>query len=341
MRQRKAIDKAFERGINVSSNRAGKRRKVDDGRAVDIVQNEGGFVDDRAGSEGGYHDVEGGFMVEDDEGGGGGFLVDGAEEVNTDEEITNGRKAEDGLASNSVERIPLSALPRLLAALSLPNDDDVLGVFRSSASGWDVEDAATRRRNREDEGELTVERKDFRAVCAALMGPDEMGDKAGSHESETTEEEDVYHLPAEDDESSLSSLSGSDYAGESSKPRTTSPRSRTKRSTKTLEAMTDRKQKQLSLTSRQKEVVREIWDMLKPKARDGGRQSNILGREDVKHWVRTLGEMWTEDEVRLDDVEYIADVEITDMVGLFSTQHEGRGLDFSDFATTMLRAGLV
>jgi hypothetical protein len=29
------------------------------------------------------------------------------------------------------------------------------------------------------------------------------------------------------------------------------------------------------------------------------------------------------------------------MVGLFSSQHEGRGLSFDDFAHVMLRAGLV
>ena len=130
------------------------------------------------------------------------------------------------------------------------------------------------------------------------MGPDEVGE-AGSAASSTTEEEDAYHLPSEDDESSLSSLSESDYAGESSKPNLTkSPRPKSKRSRKDLEEQTDRKQ--LTLNSRQKEVVREIWDMLKPKAKDGGRSSNILGREDVKYWVRTLGEMWSEDEVSLD-----------------------------------------
>ncbi len=29
------------------------------------------------------------------------------------------------------------------------------------------------------------------------------------------------------------------------------------------------------------------------------------------------------------------------MVGLFSTQHEGRGLSYDDFGTVMARAGLV
>lgn len=35
------------------------------------------------------------------------------------------------------------------------------------------------------------------------------------------------------------------------------------------------------------------------------------------------------------------DAEITDMVGLFSTQHEQRGLNFDDFGAVMARARLV
>jgi len=125
-------------------------------------------------------------------------------------------------------------------------------------------------------------------VCAALMEPEEGGEGSGVSDNE---EEDAYQLPSDD--SPLSSLSESDYQGGPSKPkRTSSPRTRRNKSRKALE-VTDR----TKLTSRQKEVVRDIWDMLKPKAKEGGRGSNILGREEVKHWVRSLGEMWTEEEV--------------------------------------------
>lgn len=33
--------------------------------------------------------------------------------------------------------------------------------------------------------------------------------------------------------------------------------------------------------------------------------------------------------------------QITDMVTLFSTQHEGRGLSYDDFGAIMVRAGLA
>jgi hypothetical protein len=49
------------------------------------------------------------------------------------------------------------------------------------------------------------------------------------------------------------------------------------------------------LSSRQREVVRDIWDMLKPDS--GARGGYILGRDEVKRLVRDLGEMWSDDEV--------------------------------------------
>ena len=267
--------------------------------AVEAADVEGGgrFVGDDGG--GGFMEEEGGFAADDD---GGGFLPNGPGQgdgdFGTDDTDTPARADEVELEIAGSKRIPLSVLPSLLASLGLPNDDDVLSVFRSSASGWDVEDGDSHRRKRDDEVELGVEKKDFRAVCAALMGPDESAAGA-SGGSGNEDEEDVYRMPS--DGSSLSSVSDSEYdAGPGAGPsrvkgrRSGSPKARTstRRSRKVLE-VNDR----AKLSSRQKEVVQDIWDMLKPKAKDGGRGSHILGRDDLKHWVRTLGEMWTEDEV--------------------------------------------
>lgn len=286
--------------------------------------------------EGGFIEDEGGFPTDDERGG---FLPD------DDEDRSIGKDASPGMSDdepeiNASKRIPLYALPSILAALGLPNDDGVLSVFKASASGWDLEDPVTRRRKRDDEDDLGVERKDFRAVCAALMGPDE-GAKDGSVGSE--EEEDIYQAPS-DEESSLSSILESDYdggPGKSRLKRTCSPKTRTrtdtKRSRKALEEISATK-----LSTRQREVVRDIWDMLKPKAKEGVRGANILGREEVKHWVRTLGETWTEDEVSsLIFVKLELMSKISEMVALFSSQHEQRGLSFEDFGNVMARAGLV
>lgn len=243
----------------------------------------GGFDPDDGG--GGFMEDDGGFIAEDDAGG---FVADDGD-GSTEDDAPSPRLSAEGNDGASPARIPLHALPKILASLGLPNDDDVLGVFRSSASGWHDDDPLTSRRKRDDGGEPGVKSKDFRAVCAALMEPDEGGEGSGSDE----EAEDAYRLPS-GEESSLSSLSESDYEGKPVRPRRTgSPKTRSSRSRKALEANTDRPK----LTSHQKEVVRDMWDMLRPKAKDGGRGSSILGREEVKHWVRTLGEMWTEEEV--------------------------------------------
>jgi hypothetical protein len=76
----------------------------------------------------------------------------------------------------------------------------------------------------------------------------------------------------------------------------------------------------------------------------------VLGRDEVKRWVRELGEMWTDEEVRLVRscaLEAITPDEsglmgqIGEMVSLFSTQHEGRGLSYDDFGQVMARGRIV
>ncbi|KAF8560097.1 hypothetical protein OG21DRAFT_1529671 [Imleria badia] len=90
----------------------------------------------------------GGFIVEDSESGpsqyeAGGFIV-------------------EDLPSNPFDaqsHIPLSEIPRALNLLDLFPDDDILGVFKNAARGWGAQNAR-------NDG---VSRKDWRAVCAALL----------------------------------------------------------------------------------------------------------------------------------------------------------------------------
>ncbi|OCF77047.1 hypothetical protein I204_02756 [Kwoniella mangroviensis CBS 8886] len=358
-KQQRNIDRAFNRGIQILEARGRKRRKVQHS-PVPMKDEQGGFVDDGegggfmvedAGGEGGFvpDDEEGGFMVDDNDQGGG-FMVD------DDNQAGGGFLPDDQedqtSSTNTGKRIPLHLLPSLLSSLGLPSDEDVLAVLKASASGWeeDGEDNSRRTGKRgagaegEEEGGAGVELKDFRAVCAALMGPD---DGNGDGEEDEDEDEDDFEIPSE--ESELSSLSGSEYgedndniSGTTGKNKSGNKvKSRDFAETEDNESLPAPKRKgrkgknldidssgRIKLSSRQKELAMDIWEMLKPPSSTRKGEGYVLGRDEVKKWVRELGEMWTEEE-------------ITEMVSLFSTQHEARGLSFDDFGGVMLRAGLV
>ncbi|WWC86779.1 uncharacterized protein L201_001658 [Kwoniella dendrophila CBS 6074] len=394
-KQRRRIDRAFSRGIQIVEGRSNKRRKIEkklpdqqrqqrsngqqeEGGFLPDESNAGGFMDEDIDAGGGFlpddeGDAGGGFMLDDDDDeGGGGFLPD--DQDNEEGGFVTSDQAKSRSASVPIpgpptdKRIPLHLLPSLLSSLGLPSDEDVLAVFKASASGWEDEDQSTNtsRKKRglgEDENDNNaggVELKDFRAVCAALMGPDENGDtdQAGDEDDdEGLEEEDTFELPSDNDESDLSSLSGSEYGTEETDNHNKSGRStRVNRiksrdfaesgsSTPNKRKIVTRGKKKLDLdstgkirlNSRQKELAKDIWDMLKPSnsqqqkksgTKGDSSSSYVLGRDEVKKWVRELGEMWNDEE-------------ITEMVTLFSSQHEGRGLTFEDFGGVMLRAGLV
>lgn len=90
--------------------------------------------------------------------------------------------------------IPLSRIPHALQLLDLPPDDEeVLAVFRNAATGWEDDDSSrrtARRRKRDltttsednDATEELVSLRDWRAVCAAVMGEDgdDEDDREGS-----------------------------------------------------------------------------------------------------------------------------------------------------------------
>ncbi|KAM5530225.1 hypothetical protein V8D89_016113 [Ganoderma adspersum] len=72
----------------------------------------------------------------------------------------------DPYQDNVPTHIPLSLIPAALQILNLqPDDDDVLSVFRNAASGWD------HRSTSDHPQDGLVGRRDWRAVCAALLDP--------------------------------------------------------------------------------------------------------------------------------------------------------------------------
>ena len=302
------------------------------GGFLDDEDGVGGFIDaDEAG--GGFmldeDDEAGGFLPDDDGGGGGGFMLDdGDDEMGgfvPDEPAstapttrTNTRPTTPAQSENV--RIPLHVLPGLLGSLDLPTDDDVLAVFRASATGWDDDkddgeaggagDAA-RRRKRGEAGEDEVVgggvgKKDFRAVCAALMGLDDQPDGAEDAEMSSDDASDTFELEEAEDDSSLSDASseasygrgktgGRAKSGAKGAPTSTTKATRRGRKNKALE-----EDERVKLSSRQREMVAAIWAMIKPPKVGGPQRGGmVLGRDELKVVVRDFGEMWTDEEVSL------------------------------------------
>jgi len=100
--------------------------------------------------------------------------------------------------------IPLSRIPHALQLLDLPPDDEeVLSVFRNAATGWEDDSSrqtahrhkrdptATSEDNDVTEGRVSL--RDWRAVCAAVMGEDrdDEDDREGSAIDDDDENLDV------------------------------------------------------------------------------------------------------------------------------------------------------
>ena len=126
----------------------------------------GGFVVEEDIQPGGFvaeDSQPGGFVAEDDIQSGG-FVLD-ADEC---EDVYMDSIAESASTNQDENWIPLSLIPHALQLLDLqPDDEDVLGVFRHAASGWEDKSRSTARSDTPDE--QYVSRKDWRAVCAALL----------------------------------------------------------------------------------------------------------------------------------------------------------------------------
>ncbi|BEJ14720.1 hypothetical protein CspHIS471_0404870 [Cutaneotrichosporon sp. HIS471] len=315
-RQRRAVDRAFERGLRANKGRPSKRRRLTSGPTTGTATpggrgfvDSGGFVDDGGGfvpeDGGGFIDDGGGFIPEDDAGGfipddGGGFIPDddGAGGFIPDDDSGGGFMPDDDSGGgfmpdadagggfmpdsgpsagpsttrsrahstdsndDAEESIPFRLIPTLLSSLGLPSDEDVLSVFRAM-------------------GEDGVRRKDFRAVCAALMPPD-----AQEPEDEEAEEDEKD----EDGDWDMSSGSDSDAFAPSDESDFGAPKG--KRTTRRAKALEDTGAARLS--TRQREAARALWALIKP---DTKGTNGILSRDEVKRWARELGEMWSDVEV--------------------------------------------
>lgn len=172
-RLQRRIDRAFDSVARHTSSsddtgtQAGKRKRYSSPRTASIPTGAGGFIAEDSPAPGGFiADVPpaGGFIPDDSMDGG--FIP----------ESPSAPQSEGVEEDSPLHYIPLSAVPSALQLLDLqPDDEDVLSVFRNAATGW--ENRHSSRAERQDDTRLLVSRKDWRAVCAALM--DSGGDNDG------------------------------------------------------------------------------------------------------------------------------------------------------------------
>ncbi|KAH9933295.1 uncharacterized protein B0H18DRAFT_1115308 [Fomitopsis serialis] len=216
---RRRIDSAFDEAVSSGLEPSRKRRRLaphSDSINVAPSSEPGGFVLDEA--------EPGGFLPEgDDQPGGylpdgndqpGGFLVDTP--MHEDSASNHAASTQHIGTTDSEEdaKIPLSHIPHALQLLDLqPDDEDVLAVFRHAASGWEDKTHARSRQDISDE--QFVSRKDWRAVCATLLGGDEDDADTG-----TTRDRRLPAADAYDEGGELTPLesSGSEDEYEASEP---------------------------------------------------------------------------------------------------------------------------
>ncbi|KAN0111700.1 hypothetical protein V8E52_008261 [Russula decolorans] len=178
-------------------------------------------------------EAPGGFLLDDNPGG---FLPPSPPAAG--HETGHGRPERD----EQFSYIPLSRIPHALQLLDLPPDDEeVLAVFRNAATGWEDDDSSRRTAHRRmrnptttsednDVTEGRVSLRDWRAVCAAVMGEDR-DDEDDREGSSAINGDEILDATGEDSSPEVEESSG----GSSDEYRMTETRSR-KRSRKSAAA---------------------------------------------------------------------------------------------------------
>lgn len=296
------IDAAFENALTNSGpgpEPARKRRKLD--------HTPGGFI-----AAGGFMPEEpapGGFVV--DEPGGGGFVRDEAPAAGGFMAPAAGGfiapEQDDSDAHAAHTHIPLSLIPAALQLLDLqPDDEDVLSVFSNAASGWG---SGARGEAGDDAEEMFVSRKDWRAVCAALL---DAGD--GEEDDVSMEEEDGAGAEAsgEDYVQSESEEEGADGGGDSdddsygegtqAKKGKGKAQAVTKRRTSTRSLQRNEEQVAATdgrLSARQKTECRCAFALFFPDVADEELDRQRLGIKDITRVAKLLKEKITAEEVSM------------------------------------------
>ncbi|KAI0924742.1 hypothetical protein AcV7_007297 [Taiwanofungus camphoratus] len=350
---RQHIDRAFDAALISSVGQydefqpgpSRKRRKIDNNSTPDggfIAAEPGGFVPDDK-QPGGFivdEPAPGGFMV-DDGPQAGGFIVE-------DEE--------DDVSQSDHTQIPLSLIPTALQLLDLqPDDEDVLSVFRTAASGWGQ--GSRSKFGQDDEQEQHVSRKDWRAVCAALLdagaqSADVSGDAAdeGGADSRTRDDmneddsgsEDEYMDDDNEESESADDAEDSDdeyreggFIAPKSKgkskaaarqPKETAARRASKVSSLVASEEED-DDRPRRLTARQETECRRVFGLFFPDTPDGDLDEQRIMIKDITRVAKLLKEK-------------IKTEEIVEMLEAFSSSPD-KSMSLRDFEQMMIAAKLA
>ena len=311
-------------------------------------------------------DAPGGFLLDDNPGG---FLPPSPPAAGAGHETGHGPEQDE-----QISYIPLSRIPHALQLLDLPPDDEeVLTVFRNAATGWedDVSSRRTAHRRKRDpmitsedndvtEGHVSL--RDWRAVCAAVMGED--GDEDDVEGSGAINGDDATD---EDSSPELEESSG----GSSDEYRITETRSR-KRSRKSSAAIgegagagatrktrarktqpaTTRRRSPLSpstsaeITPRQRRECLKAFLLFFPGVPEEEAQRRRLGVREVNAAATLLKEKIKTEEVRpftlgLGIMTKMTDrSQIIEMLEAFSTSPD-KTMSLSDFEKMMMTSRLA
>lgn len=376
-RLQRKIDRAFDNARNPSGGPLRKRRKLD-GKATSesptIPAAPGGFIVDNP-QPGGFlveEDTQpGGFVIEKDIQPGG-FVVEEHEGEDTDMD-NNTASAEMNEDEN---KISLSLIPHALQLLDLqPDDEDVLGVFRHAASGWEDKSRSTARSEISDE--QYVSRKDWRAVCAALLDAD-VGDEEDPSQSraqsskhasdeggdltplESSDSGDEYQGSEPDGASSEAGDDASDdeyqeggfiapkRKGKSAKstPTRTRPSRKSGRSP-SASSSDDDSQGTRPLTARQRLECRRAFALFFPSVPDAQLDKQRIMIKDITRVAKLLKEKITADEVSPRPSHTPQTLSLTvpvaqtvEMLEMFSTSAD-KSMSLSDFERMMMAAKLA
>ncbi|EIW58750.1 uncharacterized protein TRAVEDRAFT_47893 [Trametes versicolor FP-101664 SS1] len=319
------IDDAFDEALQDSATDAEpahKRRKLDHPPAP------GGFI---AGGFIPEEQAAGGFIV-DEPNSGGGFVRDES-------------PAAGGFITDAGERqthIPFSLIPTALQLLDLqPDDEDVLAVFRNAATGWGGGGSEG-----EDE-DARVSRKDWRAVCAALLdsgGSDEDGDVDMDDRSEEAAEDGLEEAASDSGEEFVQSESGAEESADGSdddyeeggggfvrskgakkggKVATERQAARKTRST----AVNEDGEARAGLSARQKAECRAAFALFFPDVSEGELGKQRIAIKDITRVAKLLKEKVTAEET-------------VEMLEAFSSAPD-KTMGLSDFERMMISAKLA
>lgn len=339
-RLKRRIDRAFDNALAPDAGPPRKKPKL----------TAGGFLAEDT------EPTPGGFIAEDTPAGG--FLPPGSDDVaQTGTRTPESSEDEDTPSHVAHTHIPLTLIPTALQLLDLqPDDEDVLDVFRNAAMGWEGVRGASA-----SQATLRVSRKDWRAVCAALLDTSAGDDEdADDHDGDTMEAEEAAEESDGDSEDYVDANSdGSDDASSGDEYQAggfTRPKRRSAATTRS----SGRKQSQVAssagesdsdfdvgktqrITPRQRQECRRAFALFFPDVPDEKLDIQKIMIKDISRVASLLKEKITAEEVCPSVIRqnsHFLHYQIIEMLEVFSTSPD-KSMSLSDFEKMMIVAKLA